>query len=165
MKRDRLKYQLLGLFICALLISGCKKLPEVKDYLNPNANFNKKEVYEPILGRTTLEKTEFNADGSTYPLKFSIENIRNIANSSDGSELLQENKVQVWTRDYTGLEESISEIEGKRVWVEKPFLDIVQGSGDLIFWKASSHVIKTFPSEGYLFDIKVQNKGNESVYR
>lgn len=146
------------------LLTACQKLPQKKDYLSPNANFNTKDIYEPILGRTTLELTQFNADASTYPLLFTIENIRH-ADGSPAPELTQKVKVQEWQRNYTGYEKSLEEIEAKRIWVEKPFLDIRSGSGDFIFWNAPSTLIHAFPDSGYLFDVKVQNKGNTRTFK
>src|SRR5690625_1993425 len=115
-------------------ISACRKLPEKLDYLSQQASFNKKDVYEPVLGRTTLELTQFNADGSTYPLVFSIQNARHEHDGTQAPELFELHKVQEWKRNYTGKETSLEEINDKRVWVEKPFLQIRKGSGDLVFW-------------------------------
>lgn len=154
---------------CALVVSitatACKKLPEKKDYLSQNANFNKKEVYEPILGRTMLELTQFSADGSTYPMVFSIENARDMNSGKLATELFEPLKVKEWQRDYTGLETSLAEIEAKRVWVNAPFLEIRKGSGDFIFRSAPSSMIKTYPDTGYVFDVKIVNKGNERTIK
>ncbi|CAL1519835.1 DUF5007 domain-containing protein [Chitinophaga sp. MM2321] len=147
--------------VLSLAITACRKLPEKKDYLSQDANFNKKSVYEPVLGRTQLELTQFSADGSSYPLLFTIENARRVSGGKDAPELFQPVKVQEWLRDYTGLEKSLEEIEVKRVWVEAPFLEIRKGSGDFIFRSAPSSLIATYPDSGYVFDIKVENKGNE----
>lgn len=146
-----------------LLFTSCKKVPPRGDYLSPNATFNRKDVYEPILGRTHLELTQFNADGSSYPMHFSIVNARKAVDGSPAPELFEKNKVRQWIRDYTGKEKSLKEIEDKRVWVEKPFFDIRSGSGDFIFYDASSSLINAQPDPGYLFDIKITNKGNERL--
>lgn len=152
----------IGLMVLAL--AACKKLPEKKDYLSQDATFNKKAVYEPILGRTALELTQFSADGSTYPLVFSIENARS-KQGHPAPELFQKIKVREWQRDYTGLETSLDEIEAKRVWVDAPFLEVRRGSGDLIFRNAPSSLIRAYPDSGYMFDIKIQNKGNERIIK
>lgn len=154
--------------IIALLILvsaiSCRKLPEKKNYLSANASFNQQEVYEPILGRTVLTLTQFNGDGSTYPLDFSIENIRHAADGSPAPELSEKVRVQEWKRNYTGKETSIAEIEDKRIWTEKPFMEIRKESGDIIFWAAPSSLIHSYPDSGYLFDVRVQNIGNNRVF-
>ncbi|MBO9732138.1 MAG: DUF5007 domain-containing protein [Chitinophaga sp.] len=154
---------------CALVVTitatACKKLPEKKDYLSNNANFNKKDVYEPVLGRTMLELTQFSPDGSTYPMVFSIENARDLGSGKPAAELFTPLKVKEWQRDYTGLEKSLDEIEAKRVWVNAPFLEIRKGSGDFIFRSAPSSMIKTYPDSGYAFDVKIMNKGNARIIR
>lgn len=162
MKHFRYSWSLMAM---VLLLVACRKLPEKKDYLSNNANFNKKLVYEPTLGRTQLELTNFNADGSTYPLHFSIENARSIKDGKTATELFEPVKVQEWLRDYDGKEKSIEEIEAKRVWVQKPFLEVRAGSGDLIFRNASSEKLRTYPDSGYRFDIKIQNLGNEKIIK
>ncbi|SEW36656.1 DUF5007 domain-containing protein [Chitinophaga arvensicola] len=151
--------------VLSILVTACKKLPEKKDYLSQNANFNRKEIYEPVLGRTMLELTQFSADGSTFPMVFSIENARDLRSGKPAAELFQAVKVQEWQRDYTGLEKSLSEIEAKRVWVNAPFLEIRKGSGDFIFRAAPSSLIKTYPDTGYAFDVKIVNKGNERILK
>ena len=158
------RYFLFGGLLIILSLAACRKLPEKQDYLSQNASFNKLDIYEPVLGRTTLELTQFSADGSTYPLTFSLENERH-ADESPAPELSQNVKVQEWQRDYTGKETSIDEIEKKRIWVEKPFLEIRKGSGDFIFWNAPSTLIRTYPDSGYLFDVKVNNGGNSRVFK
>ncbi|HEY9260077.1 DUF5007 domain-containing protein [Chitinophaga sp.] len=154
---------------CALVVTitttACKKLPEKRDYLSQDASFNKKDIYEPVLGRTALELTQFSADGSTYPMLFSIENARDLSSGKVPAELFTPIKVKEWQRDYTGLEKSLDEIEAKRVWVNAPFLEIRKGSGDLIFRAASSSQIKTYPDTGYAFDVKIVNKGNERIIK
>lgn len=148
-----------------ILFSACRKLPEKRDYLSQNASFNKEDVYEPVLGRTTMVKTQFSGDGSTYPMLFSIENARHASDGSPAPELFEKIKVQEWKRNYTGKETSLAQIDSERIWVEKPFFEIRPGSGDFIFRSASSQMIHAYPDSGYLFDVKVQNKGNERVFK
>lgn len=161
----RRNYFLHALFLLGVVLASCQKLPQKKDYLSQNANFNRKEVYEPVLGRTVLELTQFSADASTYPMLFSMENMRHAKDGSPAPELTEKVKVQEWSRNYTGKETTIEEIEEKRIWVEKPFLEIRKGSGDFIFWNAPSTLIHAYPDSGYLFDVQVENKGNVRVFK
>lgn len=139
---------------------SCQKSVAVNDYLSLNANFNRLDIYQPFLGRTTYQSNEFNADGSSYPMSFAIDSARH-ADGTPAPELFVKHRVHVWLRDYTGKETSIDSIESKRGWAEKPFLDIVQGSGDFVFWDAPAGEIRTYPDSGYIFNVKITNKGNE----
>src|SRR5699024_7946912 len=127
-------------------------------------SFNRKDIYEPVLGRTTLLLTQFNADASTYPLNFTIINERHAKDGSPAPELSKLIKVQEWQRNYTGHEKSLEEIEAKRIWVEKPSLEIRKGSGDFILSNAPSTRIHAYPDSGYLFDVQVRNKGNTRTF-
>ncbi|MET6998410.1 DUF5007 domain-containing protein [Chitinophaga defluvii] len=154
-----------SVILAVLVLASCRKLPEKKDYLSKNANFDKKDVYEPFMGRTALEQTNFNADGSSYPMIFTVENMRRKKDGAAAPELSEKIKVQQWIRDYDGYEKTLEEIEKKRIWSEKNFFEIRSGSGDFIFWNASSDKIRTYPDSGYVFDIKIVNKGNERVIK
>lgn len=143
-------------------LHGCKKAPEETNYLSPMAAFESTE-FAPVLGRTFLHLTNFQADESSYPLDFLLVNPRH-ADGSPAPELTQTVTVKEWVRDYNGLEKSIAEIEAKRRNANKPFFEVRRGSGDFIFWKTDSTRIRTYPDEGYLFDIKVQNTGNSRTF-
>ncbi|WP_316817218.1 DUF5007 domain-containing protein [Pedobacter nyackensis] len=141
---------------------SCKKAPAEKDYLSNKATFAGVAIYEPILGRTLLYKTSFNADGSSYPLNFSLQNMRHF-DGSPAPELMESGPVLEWTGLYDGTEKTLKEIENKRKLVNKPFFEIRPGSGDFIFYRSGAQIVSSYPNEGYLFDIKITNKGNERV--
>ncbi len=148
----------LGLLLVSgiVMIGSCRKLPEVADYLSPNAQFTKSR-YEPVLGRNKLELTQFSPDASSYPLNFELQNLRR-ADGSPAPELTELIKVKDWIAPYTGLETSIAEIEAKRKEVDKPFFSIRPGSGDFVFAAASSSAIRSYPDSSYLFDINISTK-------
>ncbi len=150
------------LSLIGLLVVSCKKAPAERDYLSTKASFATVSVYEPILGRTILYKTGFNSDGSSYPLTFSLQNLRH-ADRTPAPELSQLSESLEWTGLYNGTEKTLKEIEDKRKVVSKPFFEIRPGSGDFIFRQFSSQVIKPYPNDGYLFDVKISNNGNERV--
>jgi hypothetical protein len=150
--------------LMAVFLVSCKKAPAEKDYLSDKATFSNVAVYEPILGRTFLYKTNFSADGSSYPLNFSLENMRHF-DGSPAPELQQSAPALEWTGLYDGTEKTLKEIEDKRKLVNKPFFEVRPGSGDLIFYKSGSGVVSSFPNDGYLFDIKISNKGNERTIK
>lgn len=150
--------------LMAFFLVSCKKAPAEKDYLSDKATFSNVAIYEPVLGRTFLYKTNFSADGSSYPLNFSLENMRHFDGSA-APELMKSAQVLEWTGLYDGKEKTLKEIEEKRRVVNKPFFEIRPGSGDLIFYKSGSGIVSSYPNEGYLFDIKVSNKGNERLIK
>ncbi|WP_316836029.1 DUF5007 domain-containing protein [Pedobacter nutrimenti] len=150
--------------VITFFMVSCKKAPAEKDYLSDKATFASVAIYEPVLGRTVLYKTSFNADGSSYPLNFSLQNIRHF-DGSPAPELSQSFPTLEWTGLYSGTEKTLKEIEDKRKLVNKPFLEIRPGSGDFIFYKSNAQVINAYPNDGYLFDVKVTNSGNERVMK
>jgi Domain of unknown function (DUF5007) len=159
------KYQLKScLILCAGIVAGgissCKKAPPERDYLSNNAKFEAVDAYAPILGRTFLYKTNFQADGSSFPLLFTLQNLRH-ADGSPAPELTQNVTVKEWIKDYDGTEKTYQEIEDKRKAVQHPFFEIRPGSGDFVFRQANATQIRTYPDSGYLFDVKVQNNGNQ----
>lgn len=163
------KYQLTSwLILCmgviASGISSCKKAPPERDYLSNNAGFEQVDAYTPVLGRTFLYKTNFQPDGSSFPLQFSLLNLRH-ADGSPAPELTQNVTVKEWIKDYDGTEKTYQEIEDKRKAVQHPFFEIRPGSGDFIFRQASASQIRAYPDSGYLFDVKVQNNGNELSFK
>lgn len=145
-----------------ILVTGCKKIPALNEYLSENVSFAN-DTYMPVLGRNTLTLTQFNADGSAYPLKFELENLRH-GDGSPAAELTANVTVKDWIGQYTGLETSLAEIEAKRTEVQKPFFSIRPGSGDLVFAAAPSSLIRSKPGKDslYLFDIKVSNSTGRS---
>lgn len=154
---------ILGCLLGAAALHGCKKAPEETNYLSPQAAFEAVDYYEPVLGRTFLRLTNFQANESSYPLEFILLNPRD-ADGKPAPELLAPVSVKEWVRDYNGLEASVAEIEAKRRTVQKPFFEVRRGSGDFIFWKTDSNRIRTYPDPGYLFDIRVQNAGNARIF-
>ncbi|MGO4291538.1 DUF5007 domain-containing protein [Chitinophaga sp. RAB17] len=163
------KYQLTScLILCMGVIAGgissCKKAPPERDYLSNNAGFEPVDAYSPILGRTFLYKTNFQADGSSFPLQFSLQNLRH-ADGSPAPELTQNVTVKEWVKDYDGTEKTYQEIEDKRKEVQHPFFEIRPGSGDFVFRQASVSQIRAYPDSGYLFDVKVENNGNALSFK
>src|SRR5690606_5948247 len=100
--------------VVALALGGCTKLydlPEAKEYLSPNINYQNKTL-EPVLGRTSLLGS-FNSDNSTLPLKFEIVNAR-YGDGRPVTDIFQVRPTYVWTAAYDGREKSLEEIEAKR---------------------------------------------------
>ncbi|WP_158267136.1 DUF5007 domain-containing protein [Chitinophaga niastensis] len=149
--------------ILAGSISSCKKAPQERDYLSNKAGFEQVDTYSPVLGRTFLYKTNFQADGSSFPLLFTLQNLRH-ADGTPAPELTQNVTVKEWVKDYDGAEKTYQEIEDKRKTVQHPFFEIRPGAGDFIFRQTTSAQIRAYPDSGYLFDVKVQNKGNELLF-
>lgn len=155
--------QLLTVGILALMLAGCYKnmVPNEKDFFSNNMSYNR-NTFPVNLGQANVYAFIFNADYSTQPLDFAIENVRRVADRSPAPQLLQQVDVRQWTKDYTGMEKTVAEIEAKRTIVKRPVLDIRPHSGELFFWNVDSGKVKR---EGYFFDIRVRNKGGEKVFK
>lgn len=153
---------LLSALLVLALVTGCKKTPPVTEYLSPRVSFAT-DTYTPVLGRNLLVLTQFNADKSSYPLNFELQNLRR-ANGAPAPELTSLVTIKEWVGRYTGLETSMAEIEAKRQEVQIPYFSIRPGSGDLVFAAASSAVIHGKPDTDslYLFDINVSNNTGAS---
>lgn len=157
--------KLIFLLASLLAAAGCKEwypLPEDLDYLSGKANYTQK-VFTPVLGRTTLYTNIFNADNSTIPMTFSIENVR-LRDGTPSSDLEQVHPVLVWTQAYTGEETSLEEIESKRKLEDRKLWEVREKSGELaLMSSAGSELVRHQPDSGYLFDVRFFNSGGERV--
>ena len=149
--------------LLAFMAGGCYKhlVPDEEDFFSNNMSYNRNNF--PVnLGRTNVYAYIFNADYSTQPLDFSIENVRRGSDSSAAPELLANVPTKQWKDYYSGLETTIAQIEAKRTTVQRPILDIRPHSGEIFFWNTDSAHVK--PGI-YLFDVRVRNKGGEKVFK
>jgi len=150
------------LALLPLLAAGCYKdmVPDEKDFFSTNMNYNRNNF--PVnLGRTNVYAYIFNADYSTQPLDFSLENIRH-ADSSAAPELREMVPARLWKDYYSGKETGVAEIEVKRYTERRPVLDIRPNSGEIFFWSTDSAKVK--PGI-YFFDVRVKNNGGEKVFK
>lgn len=155
------------IFLCAgaaalLAMAGCYKslVPKEQDYFSNNLSYSKTD-FQAILGRTNVSAFIFNADYSTQPLSFDIENVRH-ADSTAAPELLQKIPVREWKGYYSGMEKSVAEIDAKRYTDQRPILDIRPHSGEVFFWNTDSTKVK--PGI-YYFDIRVKNGGGQKIFK
>ncbi len=170
--RLNLKKEGILLLLALVVLSGCKKifdLPEEKDYISPNMNFNSK-IFDPIIGRNNLIGG-FNSDNSTSPLTFEIVNAR-YGDGRPYTDLFQEVNTYVWTAEYSGLEKSIEEIDAKRKLEKHPLFEI-RSSGEFIMWASATNQLiiprasdsTNFPQNTRFFDLKVKNTGGEQLIK
>lgn len=149
--------------LLALLLGagGCYKdfLPDEKDHFSNNMNYTT-ESFVAVLGETNAFINVFNADYSTQPLTFQIENPRR-SDKSAAPFLLQSVDTRQWKSWYSGHEKTIDEIMSKTFVTKRPILDIRENSGEIIFWNVDS---LTVPYGVYYFDVRVKNKGGERVF-
>ena len=169
--QNAIKYNALILLTAAVAFSGCRKIfdvPEEKDYLSTKIAFTTKS-FTPRLGRLNLQTGIFNADNSSFPMKFELINLH-FGDGRDASDILTQKETLVWTSEYTGKETSLAEIEAKRKLETHPVVE-VRSSGDLIMWPtASSEFIKpadtiSFPQDIRYFDVRVTNSGGSRVLK
>lgn len=154
---------MIGLGLCLL---GCKKfIPENRDSLGDEVNYSLKEL-NPILGRKTIYENITSVGSNTsQPLEFSLVNVRTFK-GEPATALTDKFPVKVWTKEYSGLEKSLAEIESKRKIEYHSMLEIGQKSGNLLFWESgNSSFVKTIPDSGYMFDVQVENAGGRKYVR
>lgn len=159
-------YQGLLLIMLVAMAAGCKKnIPDNRDSLGDEVSYSVREI-TPTLGVTTLyENLTTIGSNTSQPLDFSLVNVRRY-NGEEATELLERYPVKVWTKEYSGLEATLEEIEAKRKIEYRPMLEIGEKNGSLTFWNSgSSAIVKTLPDSGYLFDVQIENKGGRRFVR
>jgi len=144
------------------ILAGCYKsgLPDVKDYLSKDMAFNQTS-FLVNLERTNVFTQIFNADYSSEPLTFKLQNFRHF-DESPAPELLATRDAKYWDDYFTGREASVAEIEGKRHTEKRPLLDIREHSGEIFFWNTDSTKVK--PGI-YFFDVEVSNKVGSHLFK
>lgn len=156
-----IKYVYSSVVLCLLLYStSCINdlLPDVQEAFDRETNYTQ-QLYRPVLGRTTLFSNNFQSGNSTLPLTFEITRIVK-ADGSPAPELTDIFPVSVWKEPYSGDEKSIEEIEAKRVIEYRPVFEVKKHSGEFVMWaNAMSSFVNCYPTKGYFFDVKVENKG------
>jgi hypothetical protein len=159
------------LLSAVVMFSGCRKifdLPEEKDYMSNNINYSR-TTFDPILGRTTLYSGIFNADNSSFPMTFEIVN-PHFGDGRSADHILAKRPVEVWVKEYTGLETSLEEIEAKRKIEERSLVE-VRSSGELIVWNAATRDLieprdsVVYPQDIHYFDVKVKNSGGTKIIK
>ncbi|MDH7464364.1 DUF5007 domain-containing protein [Chitinophagaceae bacterium 26-R-25] len=151
-----------------VMLSGCAKeyVPKEQEVMDPEADYLTKS-FSPLLERTTLIPASFNYGNTSTPVTFSILNIRNAGTGEPASELTDKFPVKVWSQSYTGKEQSLAEIEAKRTTEYHSLFEVRDHAGDFVFWgyPNSSTLVQSNPQPGYLFDVKVTNKGGTRYFR
>lgn len=155
------------LFVAAPLVAllagvtGCYKnlIPDEKDHFSNNMNYTT-ETFVATLGENNAFINVFNADYSTQPLTFTIENVRS-SDKSPAPKLRTLVDTRQWKTWYSGNEKSIQEIYDKTFTTKRPILDIRENSGEIIFWNVDS---LTVPYGVYYFDVRVKNNGGERLF-
>lgn len=144
------------------LLESCykKNLPKVGDYMSRDMNF-KQDAFTVNLGQDNVFTQIFNADYSSEPLTFNIENVRKF-DESPAPNLLEKTEVSLWNDYFTGKETSIAEIEKKQYKEQRPLLDMRAHSGELFFWRTDSNQVK--PGL-YWFDVNVTNDAGSHLFK
>ena len=87
------------------------------------------------------------------------------ADGSPAPELTDVFPVTVWKSPYLGTEKTLEEIEAKRTLEYRPLFQIHKHSGEFVMYSnAMSAFVNCSPSKGYLFDVKVENKGGYKYF-
>ncbi|AIM38948.1 hypothetical protein KO02_21280 [Sphingobacterium sp. ML3W] len=160
------------IFLLCFAATSCKKLynlPEEKEFLSPNINYETKSFY-PVLGRTTRFGS-INNDHSTTPLHFEIVNPR-YGDGKPYTDLFQVKPTFIWKALYDGKERSLEEIEAKRELVMKPLME-VDSTGLFVLWNTSTDDLVTPRSADSIdlvqdiryFDVKISNTGGNTIIK
>lgn len=152
-------------YVLLLLNISClnEHLPDVQDAFDREVNYTQ-QLYKPVLGRTTQFSSNFLSGNSSQPLDFEITRIVK-ADGSPAPELTDIFPVKIWTKPYSGEEKSIEEIEAKRAIEYRQLFQVRKHSGEFVMWaNAMSSFVNCAPGKGYLFDVKVSNKGGYKYF-
>ncbi|MGY3053006.1 hypothetical protein ACVWYG_001203 [Pedobacter sp. UYEF25] len=149
----------------ALTLYGCKKnLPDDRLSLGLDSRFTQ-NIYQPVLGRTTVFTGNFNIASSSVPLDFKIVNMRRFS-GEDAPELRDFFPIKVWKQSYDGTETSLADIEAKRTTENHQLFEIRQHSGQFVMWAgAKSSFVKAQPDSGYVFDVEMSNSGGRKYFQ
>lgn len=155
-----------GVALCFFLhTTSCVNdlLPDTQEAFDRETNYTQ-QIYRPVLGRTTLFSNNFESGNSTLPFTFEITRIVK-ADGSPAPELTDIFPVKVWKEPYLGNEKSLEEIEAKRGIEYRPLFEVKKHSGEFVMWaNAMSAFVNSSPARGYLFDVKVENKGGYKYF-
>lgn len=165
-KKINTRFSIAMLLTCVIVTSiSCKKyLPQERETVGEDSRYTI-DTYQPVLGRTTFFTNNFFKGSTTYPSTFKIVNPRR-RNGDAAPELTDIFPVMVWKQAYDGTEESIAEINAKRVKQYRPIFEIGPHSGAFTMWaEGRSNFIRPQPDSGYFFDVELSNSGGRRYYR
>ena len=163
-RRAQVLYLVIVTFVIGLAMACTKNLPDPYLSFGSDMLFTQK-TYKPTLGRNTLFSDNFSAGSSSLPLDFKIVNLTR-HNGEPAPELMGYYPVLVWKSPYLGNEESLEEIEAKRVFENHQLFEIRKHSGQFLVWSAAnSNFIKAQPDSGYVFDVEVSNSGGRKYFQ
>lgn len=149
-----------------ILFFGCKKnIPDDRDSLGNEVDYSIKE-FNPTLGRKShYDNAVYVGTNTSKPLTFTLVNVRT-SNGDPAPELTDKFPVKVWTKEYTGTEKTLAEIEEKRTIEYRSMLEVGLNSGSIMFWESgNSNFVKTVPDSGYVFDVQIENSGGRKFVR
>jgi hypothetical protein len=136
---------------------GCER-PEI-GFLSDNIQ-TPESVIKPPKGIFSTAALPI-IDGSTYPLKYEIVEIRD-GNGEVTSELTDKHKITIWTAGYNPKTDTTMELVNKKLkQSEEPSILLNERSGQLAFTPASFFL----NNNDYVLDMKVSNVKGEHIFK
>lgn len=145
------------LMVVMLFTLGCER-PEI-GFLSDNIQ-TPESVITPPKGVFSTAALPI-IDGSTYPLKYEIVEIRD-GNGNVTSELTDKHKITIWTSAYNPKTDVTMELVNKKLkQSEEPSILLNERSGQLAFTPASFFLT----NNDYVLDMKVSNVKGEHIFK
>jgi hypothetical protein len=150
------KYNRLSLILIVVLFAFACERPEI-GFLSDNIQ-TPESVIKPPKGIFSTAALPI-IDGSTYPLKYEITEIRD-GNGQVTTELTDKHKITIWTSAYNPKTDLTMDLVNKKLkQSEEPSLLLNERSGQLAFTPASLYL----KNNDYVIDMKVSNvKGTQN---
>lgn len=140
-----------------LMFQGCER-PEI-GFLSDNIQ-TPESVIKPPKGVFSTAALPI-IDGSTYPLKYEIIEIRD-GNGQVTTELTDKHKITIWTSAYNPKTDvTMDLVNAKLKQSEEPSLLLNERSGQLAFTPASLYL----KNNDYVIDMKVSNIRGERIFK
>lgn len=151
-------YRNISVLLFVLLLSQACERPEI-GFLSDNIQ-TPESVIKPPKGIFSTAALPI-IDGSTYPLKYEIVEIRD-GNGQVTTELTDKHKITVWTSAYNPKTDVTMELVNKKLkQSEEPSILLNERSGQLAFTPSSLYL----KNNDYQIDMKVSNIRGEQIFK
>lgn len=153
------------LMLCLLVIAvvcACKKVPVEKGFLSDEIRLKGSDTIDVPMGIRTSTDVAW-LDGSSEPVEFSIENIRD-ANGNRAEQFFQELAFRSWLKPYNYLTDTTLQLVLAKISEQKsPPVIINKTNGSLYFLETTS----SLSNAGDIFhvDVKVKNSKGERLIK
>ncbi|MGX5690377.1 DUF5007 domain-containing protein [Arcticibacter tournemirensis] len=147
--------------IGVVLIAACSKIPEEKGFLSPDLYLKGLDtLYLPLGSKGSTDVAWL--DGSTQPLEFSIENVRD-AQGNRSEQFFKTYPYRTWTAPYNNkTDTTLDLVNAKIAEINMTPLSINPVNGMLQYLEVSRNLES--PGDVFHLDVRVKNTQGERVY-